>query len=108
MGDTGVSGDRLRVLVVDDDPAVADLIGTFLEAADDRLAVSSETDPHDGMAAVRAEGFDAVVSDYHMPGMDGLEFLERVGQVARGTPRFLQTADDDAAIDERARAVGGA
>lgn len=97
---------ELRVLVVDDDPAVADLIATFLEGADRRMSVTSETDPHDAMSAVRAEAPDAVVSDYHMPGMDGLTFLERVDEVAPETVLILQTSDEDDALERRVRGAG--
>ncbi|MFW5956220.1 MAG: response regulator [Halorhabdus sp.] len=70
-------GDTFRVLVVDDDPAIAEMIGEFLPREDDRFDVDTAT------AATAAldrldDGYDAIISDYQMPEMNGIEFLETV------------------------------
>lgn len=95
---------EIDVLVVDDEPGVADLVATFLRRADDRFSVAVETDPEDGLAAARRDEYDCVVSDYHMPGMDGLALLERVAdEEDDDLARILHSSDRDRSLREAAR-----
>ena len=66
---------KSRILVVDDDRGVLDLLATFLE-----LAGFDVTTARGGAEALRvaARGFDAITTDMAMPGMDGCEFIERL------------------------------
>ncbi|HZP30460.1 MAG TPA: HD domain-containing phosphohydrolase, partial [Acidimicrobiia bacterium] len=56
---------------------------------------------HEGLAAIREGTYAAVLSDLRMPDMDGITFLNRVGEVAPDTVRLLLTgnAELDSAID---------
>ena len=90
----------IEVLVVDDDPAVASLAQTFLERVDDGVAVTTATDAPAGLEKLREREFDAVVSDYHMPAMDGLTFLNRSNDVAPATPGLIFSSDDDPEVVE--------
>lgn len=94
---------RISVLVVDDDPDVAALVATYLQRADPRFSVTTETNPTAGLEAVRSDGYDCVVSDYHMPEMDGLSLLDRVDEVAPDVERVLHSSDDDQALKNAAR-----
>ena len=60
-----------HVLVVDDDPVVADLVAFRLRRMG--LEVTVETDGETGLAAVHRLRPDLVVLDWLMPRMDGLE-----------------------------------
>ncbi|MDG5776097.1 response regulator [Haloarculaceae archaeon H-GB2-1] len=71
-------GPPIRVLHVDDDPAMTSLTAVRLEHLDDSLSVVSETDATDALAHFRNADVDCIVSDYDMPGLDGLELLEAV------------------------------
>jgi signal transduction histidine kinase/DNA-binding NarL/FixJ family response regulator/HAMP domain-containing protein len=65
-----------RVLVIDDEPAIAQLIATRLEPFEVDAAVA-----HSGVEALerlRAEPFDAVTLDILMPGMSGFEVLRQL------------------------------
>jgi len=75
---TGESDDPIRVLHVDDEPALLAVTEQYLQREDDRLVVETATSPSTGLDLLAAEQFDVVVSDYQMPGMDGLGFLETV------------------------------
>ena len=70
--------DEFRVLHVDDDAQLLKLSERFLTEADSRLAVETTTDPAEALDALDAEPYDAVISDYQMPEMNGLELLEAV------------------------------
>ena len=60
-----------HVLIVDDDPVVADLVAFRLRRMG--LEVTVETDGESGLAAVHRLRPDLVVLDWLMPRMDGLE-----------------------------------
>lgn len=69
----------VRVLVVDDDPAICDYMETFL--AKDGFEVTTETDPTQVEEEVKRGGYHLVVLDLMMPKMDGIELLERVRKI---------------------------
>jgi DNA-binding NtrC family response regulator len=58
-----------RVLVVDDEPAICSLLSlAFVRAG---YEVRTAADPFKAMELCTSESFDAILSDVHMPGMDG-------------------------------------
>jgi len=65
-----------RVLVIEDDPVVRFNIVSYLE--DSGFAVFDEADGQAGIDAVRASSPDLVLCDLRMPGLDGLEVLQRL------------------------------
>ncbi|WP_058366499.1 PAS domain S-box protein [Haloparvum sedimenti] len=65
----------ISVLYVDDDPALLDLTEQFLESENDALAVTTAQGARAALDLLDERSFDAVVSDYQMPEMDGLELL---------------------------------
>ena len=85
------TADPIRVLHVDDEPGLADLARTFLEESDDRITVRTTADAAEGMAALSDSAVDCVVSDYDMPGENGIEFLERVRETHPELPFILYT-----------------
>ncbi len=58
-----------RVLVVDDEVGVADMVTDIL--ADAGYDVETRYDSHDALALLRTDEFDVVLSDMRMPGIDG-------------------------------------
>jgi CheY-like chemotaxis protein len=82
----------VRVLLVDDDPSLADLMANQLGELREEFAIRVETDPNDALEAVDSGGIDCVVSDYHMPEMDGLELLRYVREMEPNIPFILFTA----------------
>jgi DNA-binding response OmpR family regulator len=97
-----------RVLVVDDDPVIADLVAFRLTRLG--LDVSVETDGQAGLAAARELRPDLVVLDWMMPRMNGLEMCaalraEPDEELAR-TPVLLLTAKAQEPDLERGFAAG--
>jgi CheY-like chemotaxis protein len=80
--------DPVRVLHVDDNPEFAELTAEVLEREDDRLAVTTATSVDDGLDRLAADRFDCVVSDYEMPGCNGLESLDTVREEYLDIPLF--------------------
>ena len=67
---------RQRILVVDDDQAMCRMIEIIL--ADQDYAVSAYTCPLEAVAAFAPGHHDLVITDIKMPGLDGLEVLQRI------------------------------
>ena len=66
----------IRVLHVDDERDFGELTAEFLERETQDLSVTIATSAREALARLQKEQFDCVVSDYQMPEMDGLDFLE--------------------------------
>jgi CheY-like chemotaxis protein len=84
----------IRVLHVDDEPAALEITKVLLRRAwkgDFELigALSAE----EALEKLEKEHFDAIVADYKMPRMDGIEFLEKVRKSRKNaqTPFLLFT-----------------
>jgi len=93
-GATTRGNEGVRVLVVDDDPEVATLVGEYLEHTGH--SVRTETDVRDALDRLdgRSDPFDCIVSDYQMPGMTGVEFYEAVTETVPDVPFILFTVRD--------------
>jgi len=77
-----------RVLVVDDEPGILAALKSFLEMRGDEAVLA-----HDGAEALgHLEGVDAVICDFAMPGMDGLELLRSIRERDESLPVVLLTA----------------
>jgi DNA-binding NtrC family response regulator len=63
------------ILVVDDEPAIQDILTWALSAEGYRVATAGNGE--EALARVEREDFDIIVTDIVMPGLDGLEVLER-------------------------------
>jgi type IV pilus assembly protein PilB len=65
-----------RVLVVDDDPALLDILRDILVS--ERYEVTLAGDGREALAAVYRERPDLILTDMQMPGLDGLELLRKL------------------------------
>jgi len=82
---------QVRVLHVDDDREFAAMAGTFLERENDDFTVETAASASEGLARLDEAAFDCVVSDYDMPEMNGIEFLEAVRAAYPELPFILYT-----------------
>jgi PAS domain S-box-containing protein len=78
------------VLYVDDEPELLTLAKLFLER-DGELSVTTTTSPAEVMQLLEARQFDAVISDYQMPEMDGIALLKQVRARNLSVPFILFT-----------------
>lgn len=96
-------GEPIRVLVVDDEPGLAEVIANYIEHETDDMAVTPATSAPDAVAALDDDpAFDCIVSDYKMPGLSGLDFLKAVREHDPGIPFIIFTGKGSETTASRA------
>lgn len=81
----------MKVLLVDDEPDFLEQLSILLEKENDRLDIDATTSANSALEKIREIDYDAVVSDYYMPEMDGLDFLVALRDGGYDLPFILLT-----------------
>jgi PAS domain S-box-containing protein len=97
---------RISVLHVDDDPALADLTAEMLSEHEAQFTVETVTNAREGLDRLATDSFDCIVSDYEMPGQNGIEFLETVREEHPDLPFILYTGKGSETVASDAIAAG--
>lgn len=79
-----------KILVVDDEQSMTQFLGIVLRKEGYQVTVSGNG--RDALEKVRAEGFDVVITDLRMPGMDGIALLEGIKKHDPTIPVVIMTA----------------
>lgn len=96
-----------RILIVDDEPAVVDVLVRFLRRAGYENVVSA-TRPDAALHLYAETCPDLVILDLQMPGHDGFWLLERLhGEVSEESFLPIIVLTGDASVDRRRRALAG-
>jgi two-component system OmpR family response regulator len=94
-----------RLLVVEDDPNIIELLSASLRFAGFEVATAREG--HEALRAAREFQPDLIVLDVMMPGIDGFEVLRRLGSEGVRCPVIFLTAKDATADKITGLTVGG-
>jgi DNA-binding NtrC family response regulator len=95
------------VLIIDDDPAQRRILEEMVKRLGLRaLAVDGGAKALDILQAPQSSGVELIILDLVMPGMDGLEFLERCQPLRNGLPVIVQTAQGSIETVVRAMRAG--
>ena len=76
-------GDKIRILVLDDEPIVCKRLKPAFQKAG--YEVETFTDSASAMARIEEQSFDIVVTDLKMEGVDGMRFLSRIKEISPRT-----------------------
>ena len=87
-----VVGSVPRILVVDDEPSMQDFLEILLQR--DGYDVVTCASAESALVALESDDFDLVISDIRMPGISGVELLERIRQLDSEALVVLITAHD--------------
>lgn len=98
--------DGIRVLYVDDDSNLAEMSATFLEREHDRFTVDTAPNVDAGLSVLDETEVDCIVSDYEMPGRNGIEFLEAVRGEYPDLPFILFTGKGSEEVASDAISAG--
>ncbi|MBZ6495321.1 bacterio-opsin activator domain-containing protein [Natrinema longum] len=98
--------DPITVLVVDNEPGFADLVGTMLEREREAIGSLSATGGTEALEVLEHREVDCIVSDYEMPELTGLELLERVRADDPDLPFVLFTGRGSEEVASEAIAAG--
>ena len=82
---------KVTLAAIDDDPELLALVSAALAAQED-LELLTLTDPVEGLETIRHRRPQIVLVDLMMPGMSGMEVLERIVEIDPATDVILMTA----------------
>ena len=104
-GPTESVADAVRVLVVDDEPAIADLVGTALRY--EGFDVATAGNGRDVLTMVESFQPELIVLDIMLPDLDGFEVQRRLADRGRRIPVLFLTARDATEDKVRGLTIGG-
>lgn len=97
---------ELAILYVDDDPEFGALAAESLQQEDDRFTVKTVRSAEEALDYLEDQVVDCIVSEYQIPGMDGIEFLEAVRAEYFELPFILFTGEGSEEVASDAIASG--
>lgn len=81
---------RIRVLHLDDEPILLDITRMFLEK-NGMIQVDNASTAQEALRFMALVRYDVIISDYEMPGMNGIEFLKEIRECGYDMPFILYT-----------------
>ena len=95
---------EMKILLIEDDEWVRDSLILFFEGEGCHL-LALET-AEEGMEALKRHDYDIIISDYRLPGTDGLEFLKRIQEAHPQAMKILISAYGGKEVVSEATMVG--
>ena len=99
--------DALNILLVDDDRNLATTLSHGLrKAIGEASSIVYCSSGPEAFALLATQRFDIVISDFHMPGISGLELLKKIRQDRHETSLVLITAYGTDTLEEEVQRLG--
>ena len=95
---------KMKILLIDDDEWVRDSLTLFFESEGCHLTALETAET--GLKALEKQDYDIIITDYKLPGMDGLDFLKRVQDTKSKAIKILITAYGSEEVVANANKVG--
>ncbi|MGD2037752.1 MAG: response regulator [Desulfobacterales bacterium] len=94
---------NMKILLVDDDEWIRDSLRIFFEAEGCQI-VALET-AEEAMEELDCQGYDIIITDYRLPGMDGVAFFKQIKKSHPDSIKILITAyKSDVVVNEAKKA----
>jgi putative two-component system response regulator len=99
---------KKQILIVDDDQRMLDALRRSLRNQSDDWSMTFIRRPEDAWEALLQTAYDAVVTDIRMPGINGIELLERIRNTeqTKSVPVVILTGLNDHDLKEKALLCG--
>ena len=91
-------------MLIDDDEWIRDSLSLFFQAEGCRLLTVESAE--EGLAALKKQNYDIIITDYRLPGMDGLVFLGLVQNLCPNALNILITAYRNPVVVSKANKMG--
>jgi len=91
-----------RVLLIDDDRALLTALPTVFERSACVIRVDTASSAEQALRLIQATEYDTIVSDFSMPGLNGIEFLKECKDVRPDIPIILLTGYGTLELEEKA------
>jgi two-component system chemotaxis response regulator CheY len=95
----------MKILIIDDSVSMRQMVSIILTGAGHE--VTEAVDGADGVSKM-SEEFDAVITDYNMPNMGGIEVIRKIrgGSINRNVPILMLTTESESAKKSEGREAG--
>jgi CheY-like chemotaxis protein len=90
--------DMKKILLIEDDMISSELIMDILELCG--CDVKWATDGQEALALLEKESFDLILTDIHLPRMDGIAFIQEVKKMPKAPAKYIVAITADAATKD--------
>ncbi|MFJ7566459.1 response regulator [Herminiimonas sp. NPDC097707] len=98
----------IQILIVDDHALIRSGLSHLIEAAGDMVVVAEAANGAQALELLGSREFDVLLLDINMPGLTGMELIERLHAVQPALPILILSMHDEGQIVRRALAAGAA
>jgi DNA-binding NtrC family response regulator len=93
-----------KIMLIDDDEWIRDSLSLFFQSEGcELLAVETA---EEGVQVFKKQPYDIIIADYKLPGMNGLEFFERIKALGTPVVKILITAYGSEEVISEAHTIG--
>ena len=94
----------MKILLIDDDEWIRDSLRIFFEAEGCRIYAFETAE--EGLKELQSQKYEIIITDYKLPGMDGLAFLKRIQSSHPNAKKVLITAYKTDEVVKEAKKMG--
>ncbi len=95
---------KMKILLIDDDEWIRDSLTLFFESEGCHLNALETAE--EGLESLRNQKYDIIITDYWLPGINGLEFFKRINGSNKSVIMILITAHGSQDVAAEAKKLG--
>jgi CheY-like chemotaxis protein len=96
----------MKILLVDDDPEIVDLLSDYLELYGHEIHTAENGERAAALIADLAGFYGVAIVDFNMPVMNGVEFVKKIRALGDQTPVFILTGFAEQLPEDELAALG--